>query len=118
MATFKTIIETTPGVMVDFYMDRCPPCEMLKPKFASMAAGNTNEKIAFVKVNGPNCRDMYDFAKPANERGGFPTVVTFLFNEKKRCIIGADMSAIEKALGEMYQMLDSKSTSHLSMKFK
>jgi len=118
MATLKTIISETSGVIVDFYMDRCPPCEMLKPKFAQMAASNNNDKIAFVKVNGPKCRDMYDFVKAPGEQGGFPTVVTFLFEEKKRYICGADVGAIESALGELYQMLDSKSVQHIVMKFK
>lgn len=98
----NTVLKSDIPVIVDFYSDDCPPCEVLAPIFEKMA-DKYNGFIRFVKIFRQNNRD---FAKSINVTGS-PTVL-FYKNGKE---IGQRLSgfmnkpqvrkAIEEILGDV-----------------
>jgi thioredoxin reductase (NADPH) len=89
-------------VIVDFYSDECPPCEVLAPIFKKMA-GKYGEHIKFVKIFRQTNKE---FAKSINVTGS-PTVLFF----KNGSEVGQRLSgfmnkpqvrkAIEEVLGDV-----------------
>ena len=57
LAQLQSIIKDYPGVIIDFWSPRCPPCMRFKPIFEASARGNTNDKIVFCAVQTDENRD-------------------------------------------------------------
>ena len=57
LAQLQTIIKDYPGVIIDFWSPRCPPCMRFKPIFEAAARANTNERIVFCAVEPDQNRD-------------------------------------------------------------
>ena len=50
LAQLQSIIKDYPGVVIDFWSERCPPCMRFKPIFEATARANTNDRIVFCAV--------------------------------------------------------------------
>ena len=57
LAQLQSIIKDYPGVIIDFWSPRCPPCMRFKPIFEGSARANTNDKIVFCAVETDQNRD-------------------------------------------------------------
>jgi thioredoxin reductase (NADPH) len=66
------VLKSKTPVIVDFFSDECPPCEVLAPIFEKMAE-KYGEHIKFVKIKR---EENKDFAKSINVSGS-PTVLFF-----------------------------------------
>lgn len=102
-ADFQSVVlESATPVIVDFYSDECPPCEVLAPIFEKMA-DKYDEHIKFVKIFR---QDNKEFAKSIQVTGS-PTVL-FYHNGRE---VGSRLSgfmnkpqvrkAIEEILGDV-----------------
>ena len=56
-AQLQGIIKSYPGVVIDFWSPRCPPCMRFKPTFEATARANQNETIVFCAVQTDEARD-------------------------------------------------------------
>lgn len=105
----KTVLDSDVPVIVDFYSDECPPCEVLAPIFEKMAA-KYGEHIKFVKIFRQNNKE---FARNIQVTGS-PTVL--FYHQGKE--IGTRMSgymskpqvrkAIEEVLGDVIPPTEMK----------
>jgi thioredoxin reductase (NADPH) len=68
----SAVLKSTIPVIVDFFSDECPPCEVLAPIFEKMAE-KYGEHIKFVKIKR---EENKDFAKSLHVSGS-PTVLFF-----------------------------------------
>lgn len=57
LAQLQSIIKDYPGVIIDFWSPRCPPCMQFKPVFEAACRANTNERIVFCTVETDQNRD-------------------------------------------------------------
>lgn len=54
----NSILEKSPGVIIDFWSPTCPPCMRIKPTFEAVAKANEVENLRFVSVNTQVVRDV------------------------------------------------------------
>lgn len=50
-AHLQKLIKDSPGLIVDFWSQTCPPCMRIKPTFEAAAKSNDNENLVFAAVN-------------------------------------------------------------------
>lgn len=100
---FETVVlKSETPVIVDFYSDDCPPCEVLAPIFEKMAE-KYGEHIKFVKIFRQANKE---FAKSINVTGS-PTVLFFKNGKEVRQRLSGFMNkpqvrkAIEEVLGDV-----------------
>ncbi len=100
---FKSVVLDSPiPVIVDFYSDECPPCEVLAPIFEKMA-DKYGEHIRFVKIFR---QDNREFAKSIQVTGS-PTVLFYHNGHEVGTRLGGFMNkpqvrkAIEEILGDV-----------------
>lgn len=100
---FQSVVLDSPiPVIVDFYSDECPPCEVLAPIFEKMA-DKYGEHIKFVKIFR---QDNREFAKSI-EVTGSPTVLFYHNGREVGTRLGGFMNkpqvriAIEEILGDV-----------------
>ena len=79
---FEAIIQGTGVVVVDFFMDGCPPCRQLAPKLEEWS--QTYPNITIIKVNGKK----YGASISGYNCRSFPTVVFYENGNKKETITG------------------------------
>ena len=51
MGHLQGIIKQYPGIVIDFWSERCPPCMRFKPVYEATARANQNANIVFCAVN-------------------------------------------------------------------
>lgn len=98
----KEVLQSPIPVIVDFYSEECPPCEVLAPIYEKMAE-KYNGHIKFIKILRQNNKD---FAKSINV-GGSPTVLFYKNGEEIGTRLSGFMNkpqvrgAIEEILGDV-----------------
>lgn len=101
-------------VIIDFTMNGCRPCKMLKPEFARLS--NTyKDKLLFF------CVDMAQNREVVNELGitGFPTVVGYTAEGKKEdTITGFNLSGVESLCNNLVRSLQTKVVQALFKQFQ
>mmetsp|Transcript_16328 Transcript_16328/g.16050 ORF Transcript_16328/g.16050 Transcript_16328/m.16050 type:complete len:347 (+) Transcript_16328:191-1231(+) len=92
MVDMQSILNQYPGVIVDCWSPRCPPCIKFKPIFKSMAEFYGSDKIKFVMVDTTIAREVaMNFM--------VTSVPSFFIYKNAQCVenfVGADKVKIEK----------------------
>ena len=113
-AQLQSIIKDYPGVIIDFWSPRCPPCMRFKPIFEAQARANQNDKIVFCAVQTDENRD----SAMAFGVSSIPQFNFMLNGEEHTKFVGADEGKFSTALGQIQAVLSGSASNHISLKFK
>jgi len=91
----QSIIKDYPGVIIDFWSSRCPPCMRFKPIYEAQAGANKNEKIVFCTVETDQNRD----SAAAFSVSSIPQFNFVLNGTEHSKFVGADEGKFSTAVG-------------------
>ena len=91
---FEAIIQGTGVVVVDFFMDGCPPCNRLAPQLEELS--QTYPNVTIIKVNGVKYGAQFISGYSYNR---YPTVVIYADGQKEK-INGFQKNDIEQKIME------------------
>lgn len=100
------IVQDFPGVIIDFWSPRCPPCMAFKPKFEQMAKDNAkNDKIIFCAVQTDQNRDISMMYQVSS----IPQFNFMLNGQHFQKFIGANEAKFRATLAELEKAVEQKS---------
>lgn len=107
----KWLEEPNVVVVVDYYLDGCPPCEQMAPILEKMAE-TYGDKAAVLKLNVSSTPENESYARET-EVNQFPTLKFYLNGKEHKEVVGA---LTEKELDRLFKRYTGKIDSDLTVK--
>lgn len=114
----QKIINETPGVIVDFWGEGCPPCQKIKPTFAAAAKANENENLIFCACKTADARD----AAMHFGINAIPNFIAFHNGKQFKNFKGANEPLLFQTIAELSEKIPQgkvvKAKQHEKLQFK
>ncbi|KAL9054229.1 MAG: hypothetical protein Q9162_004262 [Coniocarpon cinnabarinum] len=95
-ADFDQALKDNQVVVVDFFATWCGPCKVVAPKVVEMSNSDSyKEKARFLKID---VDEVPDVAQEYSVKA-MPTFMVFKDGEKVQEVVGANVKALENAVG-------------------
>ena len=117
-AHLQKLIKDSPGLIVDFWSQTCPPCMRIKPTFEAAAKSNDNENLVFAAVNTQQAQD----AAQAFQVNAIPNFIAFLNGKQYKNFKGANEPQLFSTIAELAEKVPKgkvvKASNHDKLPFK